>query len=51
VRGDVAARRLPVGQARVVRVGPQLLVNLDRLTRERFLREWNAILSSGNTTP
>jgi iron(III) transport system substrate-binding protein len=51
VRGDVAARRLPAGQARVVRVGPQLLVNLDRLTRERFLREWNAILSSGNTTP
>lgn len=51
VRGDVASHRLPAGQARVVRVGPQLLVNLDRLTRERFLREWNAILSSGKTNP
>jgi iron(III) transport system substrate-binding protein len=33
-----------------VRVGPQLLVNLDRLTRERFLRDWNGILASGRNT-
>lgn len=51
VRTDIPARRLPMGQARVVRVGPQLLVNLDRLTRERFLRDWNAILSSGKNNP
>jgi len=51
VRSDVPARRLPAGQARVVRVGPQLLVNLDRLTRERFLRDWNTILASGKTNP
>jgi iron(III) transport system substrate-binding protein len=51
VRTDIAARRLPAGQARVVRVGPQLLVNLDRLTRERFLREWNAILTTGKDKP
>lgn len=51
VRKDVPARRLPAGQARIVRVGPQLLVNLDRLTRQRFLREWNAILSSGKSNP
>lgn len=44
VRTDVPARRLPAQQTRVVRVGPQLLVNLDHLTRQRFLREWNAAL-------
>jgi iron(III) transport system substrate-binding protein len=51
VRADVPSRRLPPGQARVVRVGPQLLVNLDRLTRARFLREWNAILGNGQPRP
>ncbi|MGH6747371.1 ABC transporter substrate-binding protein [Novosphingobium sp.] len=52
VRTDVpASHRLPAGQARPVRVGPQLLVNLDRLTRARFLRDWNAILASGHKTP
>jgi iron(III) transport system substrate-binding protein len=52
VRTDVpASHRLPAGQARAVRVGPQLLVNLDRLTRQRFLRDWNAILASGHKTP
>ncbi|MFC0686912.1 ABC transporter substrate-binding protein [Novosphingobium clariflavum] len=50
VRTDIAAHRLPAGQARAVRVGPQLLVNLDRLTRARFLRDWNGILASGRTT-
>ncbi len=45
VRTDVRARRLPAAQARPIRVGPQLLVHLDRITRQRFLREWQAILS------
>jgi iron(III) transport system substrate-binding protein len=47
VRTDIRARRLPAAQVRPIRVGPQLLVNLDRLKRERFLRDWNAILTSG----
>jgi iron(III) transport system substrate-binding protein len=45
VRTDVRARRLPAAQARPIRVGPQLLVHLDRITRQRFLRDWQAILS------
>lgn len=47
VRGDIKARRLPATQARPIRVGPQLLVNLDRLKRQRFLRDWTAILATG----
>ncbi|PZU10001.1 MAG: iron ABC transporter substrate-binding protein [Sphingobium sp.] len=47
VRTDIRGRRLPAAQARPVRVGPQLLANLDRLKRQRFLREWNAILATG----
>lgn len=47
VRTDIRARRLPAAQVRPIRVGPQLLVNLDRLKRQRFLRDWNAILTSG----
>ncbi|MEG8016757.1 ABC transporter substrate-binding protein [Sphingomonas sp. LR55] len=47
VRTDVAARRLPSSQARPIRVGPQLLVNLDRVKRQRFLRDWTAILATG----
>lgn len=50
VRGDVPARRLPSAQARPIRVGPQLLVNLDRLTRDRFLRRWTAMLVQGAST-
>lgn len=49
VRTDVRARRLPPTQARPIRVGPQLLVNLDRLKRQRFLRQWQATLSTGAT--
>ncbi|MBD8678262.1 ABC transporter substrate-binding protein [Sphingomonas sp. CFBP 13720] len=45
VRTDVPARRLAAAQARPIRVGPQLLVNLDRISRQRFLREWRAILT------
>ncbi|KQM18985.1 ABC transporter substrate-binding protein [Novosphingobium sp. Leaf2] len=47
VRTDIRSRRLPAAQVRPIRVGPQLLVNLDRLKRQRFLRDWNAILTSG----
>lgn len=47
VRTDVSARRLPSSQARPIRVGPQLLVNLDRVKRQRFLRDWTAILATG----
>lgn len=47
VRTDIRARRLPAAQARPVRVGPQLLVNLDRLKQQRFLRQWRETLASG----
>ncbi|WP_311270187.1 ABC transporter substrate-binding protein [Sphingobium sp. WCS2017Hpa-17] len=47
VRADIRGRRLPAAQARPVRVGPQLLANLDRVKQQRFLRDWNAILASG----
>ncbi|EQB14119.1 ABC transporter substrate-binding protein [Sphingobium lactosutens] len=46
-RTDIRARRLPAAQARPVRVGPQLLVNLDRLKQQRFLRQWRETLASG----
>jgi iron(III) transport system substrate-binding protein len=49
-RTDVPARRLPQDQTRAIRVGPQLLVNLDRLKRQRFLRDWTAILATGART-
>ena len=49
VRTDVSARRLPAAQARPIRVGPQLLVQLDRITRQRFLRDWQAILAGAPT--
>ncbi len=48
VRTDVPARRLSPAQARPIRVGPQLLVNLDRITRQRFLRMWQAILTGAS---
>ncbi|MEG8022764.1 ABC transporter substrate-binding protein [Sphingomonas aerolata] len=47
VRTDVPARRLPAAQARPIRVGPQLLVTLDHLKRQRFLRDWTALLANG----
>lgn len=47
VRTDVTGRRLPASVARPIRVGPQLLVNLDRLTRQRFLRQWDEALANG----
>ncbi len=51
VRRDVrvAVARPSLEQARPIRVGPQLLVNLDRIKRQRFLRAWNAALISGET--
>ncbi|USU04445.1 ABC transporter substrate-binding protein [Sphingomonadaceae bacterium OTU29LAMAA1] len=47
VRTDVRAPRLGADRARPIRVGPQLLVNLDSIKRRRFLADWTAILSEG----
>ena len=47
VRADVRAPRLGPDRARPIRVGPQLLVNLDSIKRRRFLADWNAILVEG----
>ncbi len=49
VRIGLNAHRLPADQARPIRVGPQLLANLDRLKRQRFLREWGETLATGAT--
>ncbi|MEH3103614.1 MAG: ABC transporter substrate-binding protein [Sphingomonas phyllosphaerae] len=45
VRSDVRAPRLSPEQQRPIRVGPQLLVNLDTIKRRRFLAEWRATLA------
>ncbi|MFD1789893.1 ABC transporter substrate-binding protein [Sphingomonas floccifaciens] len=47
VRTDVRAPRLGKDQARPIRIGPQLLVNLDSIKRRRFLADWRAILAEG----
>ncbi|MGT2513184.1 ABC transporter substrate-binding protein [Sphingomonas panni] len=47
VRSDVRAPRLSAQQQRPIRVGPELLVNLDTIKRRRFLADWRAILSEG----
>jgi iron(III) transport system substrate-binding protein len=47
VRTDVTAPRLARDQARPIRLGPQLLVNLDTIKRRRFLADWRAILANG----
>lgn len=47
VRSDVRAPRLSAQQQRPIRVGPELLVNLDTIKRRRFLAEWRAILTQG----
>ncbi len=47
VRRDVRAPRLFPEQQRPIRVGPQLLVNLDTIMRRRFLADWRAILTQG----
>lgn len=49
VRRDVPAPHLAPGQGRPIRVGPQLLVNLDSIKRRRFLADWTAILAEGAT--
>jgi len=49
VRGDVPAPHLAAEQARPIRVGPQLLVNLDSIKRRHFLADWTAILVEGPT--
>ncbi|KQM75879.1 iron ABC transporter substrate-binding protein [Sphingomonas sp. Leaf22] len=48
VRSDVRAPRLSAGQQRPIRVGPELLVNLDTIKRRRFLADWRAILTEGS---
>ncbi len=48
VRSDVpmpAALRAPGTPARAIRVGPALLINQDRLTRESFLKKWASAVS------
>jgi len=50
VRGDVRAPRLSSEQQRPIRVGPQLLVNLDTIKRRRFLADWRATLAEGART-
>ncbi|KQN25516.1 iron ABC transporter substrate-binding protein [Sphingomonas sp. Leaf33] len=47
VRTDVRAPRLARDQARPIRLGPQLLVNLDSIKRRRFLADWRTILAEG----
>lgn len=47
VRRDVPAPRLGADRARPIRVGPQLLVNLDAIKRRRFLADWSATLAAG----
>jgi iron(III) transport system substrate-binding protein len=47
VRADVPAPRLGTERARPIRVGPQLLVNLDAIKRRRFLADWSATLAQG----
>jgi iron(III) transport system substrate-binding protein len=49
VRRDVPAPHLAADQGRPIRVGPQLLVNLDSIKRRRFLADWTAILAEGLT--
>lgn len=48
VRVDVRAPRLSVEQQRPIRVGPELLVNLDTIKRRRVLVDWRAILTQGS---
>ena len=48
VRSDVRAPRLSAQQQRPIRVGPELLVNLDTIKRRRFLADWRAILTQGS---
>jgi iron(III) transport system substrate-binding protein len=47
VRKDVDTTGVPMppaDQVRAIRVGPQLLANLDQLTRLRFLKQWKRIV-------
>ncbi|MET0402015.1 MAG: ABC transporter substrate-binding protein [Cystobacter sp.] len=42
--GDIGVPLPPPEQVRAIRVGPQLLANLDQLTRLRFLKQWKRIV-------
>lgn len=45
VRTDMPGLRLDAEQIRPIHGGPALFVNLDPVKRQRFLADWNAILS------
>jgi iron(III) transport system substrate-binding protein len=47
VRTDLHDGRSALSQARPIRGGPQLFVNLDPVKRRRFLAEWDTILAEG----
>jgi iron(III) transport system substrate-binding protein len=47
VRTDVSPRGVEAPNARAIRGGPQLFVNLDPVKHRRFLAEWDAILAEG----
>ncbi|MBY9063656.1 ABC transporter substrate-binding protein [Sphingomonas yunnanensis] len=51
VRSDVRAPRLNPAQVRTIRVGPQLLVNLDTIKRRRSLAEWRTTLAQEAPRP
>ncbi|MET0535974.1 MAG: ABC transporter substrate-binding protein [Steroidobacter sp.] len=49
VRGDVAApadTHIDAANMRAIRVGPELLANLDQIKRLRFLKEWRGALKN-----
>ena len=50
MRTDLRDAGSALPQARPIRGGPQLFVNLDPVKRRRFLAEWNAILAEGANT-
>ncbi|NTS65392.1 ABC transporter substrate-binding protein [Sphingomonas sp. HHU CXW] len=47
IRRDVPAPHMAPERMRAIRVGPQLLVNLDTIKRRRFLSDWDAMLTQG----
>ena len=51
VRNDTPGLPLGPEQARPIRGGPQLFVNLDPVKRQRFLADWNAILTEEADKP
>ncbi|MCA0978464.1 ABC transporter substrate-binding protein [Qipengyuania flava] len=48
VRSDISNRMPSREQQRPIRIGPQLLIHLDSIKRQRFLAEWRALLAEGS---